>query len=98
MTEKIVTGILWWKPEQWKRAKQVSTDGDDFENTYFEWLIGAEKALKNFRDQGLTVYKIEIDLDKLVKWCKDQNMPLNGKARTKFTSMKVKDHHESKSR
>lgn len=98
MKEKPITGILWWKPKQWEKAKEISSDNHIFDDTYQEWKEGAEKAFKNFRDLGITVYKIEIDLDELVKWCKDQNVPLNASARSRFVSMKVKKHHESKSK
>ena len=98
MSEKLVTGILWWKPKQWEKAKQISSDGHVFDDTYQDWQEGAEKALKNFHDLGIKVYKIEIELDELVKWCKDQKMPFDLKARSKFVSMKVQKHHESQSK
>ena len=96
MTEKPITGILWWKPKQWEEAKKISSDSHVFDDTYQEWKEGAERALKNFRDLGITVYKIDIDLDELVEWCKDENMELNAKARSRFVSMKVQKLHESK--
>lgn len=97
MAEKLVTGILWWKLKQWERAKKMSSDSHVFDDTYQDWKKGAEKALKNFHDLGIKVYKIEIELDELVKWCKDQKMPFDSKARSKFVSMKVQKHHESQS-
>ncbi|MCC5940553.1 MAG: hypothetical protein JJU37_03355 [Balneolaceae bacterium] len=95
MVEKPVTGILWWKPEQWEKAKQMSSDSHVFDDTYEDWKEGAEKALKNFQDLRITVYRIEIELDELVKWCKNQKMPIDSKARSRFVSMKVQKHHES---
>ncbi|MGF1669564.1 MAG: hypothetical protein ACFCU6_03880 [Balneolaceae bacterium] len=98
MAEKSVTGILWWKPEQWKKAKQMSSDSHVFDKTYQDWKESAERAFKNFQDLGIKVYKIEIELDELVKWCKEQKMPLDSKARSRFVSMKVKKHHEAQSK
>lgn len=97
MTEKPVTGILWWKPKQWEKAKRICSDGDGFDDTYQDWEESAERALKNFRDLKIEVYKIEIDLDDFVQWCKDQKIPLDSKARSRFVSMKVQEHHESQS-
>lgn len=98
MAKKPVTGILWWKPEQWEKAKQISSDGHVFDDTYQDWKKSAEKALKNFQDLGITVYKIEIELDTLIKWCKDQKTPNDSKARSRFVSLKVQQHHESQSK
>lgn len=98
MKEKPITGILWWTPEQWEKAKQISADSHVFDDSYQEWKEGAEKALKNFRDLGLTVYQIDIDLDELIDWCKKKNRLLDGNARSEFVSGKVKERHESESK
>lgn len=95
MKEKPVTGILWWKPKQWEKAKQISTDSHIFDDTYQEWKEGAEMAYKNLQDLGITVYKIEIDLEELVTWCEDKQVPLDASARSEYVSGKVKKHHES---
>jgi hypothetical protein len=29
-----ITGILWWKPDQWKKAKQISSDSHIFDDSY----------------------------------------------------------------
>jgi uncharacterized protein YjdB len=93
-----VTGILWWKPAQWEKAKQISTDSHIFDDTYQDWKEGAENALKKLRGYGLTVYKIEIELEELVRWCMDQKMPLDATARSSFVSMKVQKHHAAQSK
>ncbi|WP_340104367.1 hypothetical protein [Rhodohalobacter sp. 8-1] len=90
-----ITGILWWKPDQWEKAKQISSDSHIFDNTYQEWKESAEKSFNELRGNGFTVYKIEIDLDELVKWCKDKEMALNAQARSQFVSNKVKKLHEA---
>lgn len=95
MKESPITGILWWTPEQWERAKQISADSQIFDDTYQEWKESADKSFKNFRDLGYTVYKIEIDLDELIDWCNKKNIPLDGNARSGFVSGKVKTRHES---
>lgn len=97
MKETPVTGILWWTPEQWERAKQISADSHAFDDTYQEWKESAEQALKNFRDLRITAYKIDIDLDELIAWCKEKNRPLDSKARSEFVSGKVRERHESDS-
>lgn len=98
MSEKQVTGIIWWTPEQWERAKRISDDSHAFDDTYQDWKESAEQALKNFHDLRITAYKIEIDLNELIKWCNKKNKPLDGKARSEFVSGKIKERHESESK
>ncbi|WP_020403789.1 hypothetical protein [Gracilimonas tropica] len=97
MAETNVTGILWWKPKQWEKAKQISSDSHAFDETYQDWKNAAERALKNFNDLGFKVYKIEIDLDELVQWAQKKKIPLDSKARSEFVYMKVQKHHKSQS-
>jgi hypothetical protein len=89
METKHVTGILWWKPKQWEKAKRICTDAENFDETYQDWKEAAEKALENFQLLGLTVYKIEVNLDEMVKWCKAQKLPLSAQARSRYVSMLV---------
>ncbi|MCC5905199.1 MAG: hypothetical protein JJU13_03255 [Balneolaceae bacterium] len=93
-----VTGILWWKPDQWKKAKQISSDSHIFDDSYQEWKETAENTFNNFQDLSVTVYKIEIDLDEYVEWCKKKKLPLDANARTRYVSLKVKEHHEAQSK
>lgn len=78
-----------------EKAKQIRSVSHKFDDTYREWKKGTEKAFKGLQDIGEKVYKIEIDLDEMVKWCKNQKQPLDSTARAEFVSMKVKEHHES---
>ena len=96
MAETQVTGILWWKPNQWEKAKQISSDSHAFDKTYQDWKNAAEKALINISILGTKVYKIEIDLDELVEWTKKKKIPLDSNARAEFVSLKVQKYHESK--
>jgi len=95
MAETQVTGILWWKPKQWEKAKQISSDSHAFDETYQDWKKAAEKAFLNFSILGTKVYKIEIELDELVEWTKKKKIPLDSKARSEFVSLKVQNHPES---
>jgi len=38
----MVTGIAWYRPEQWERLREVSEDVENLEETYEAWLETAE--------------------------------------------------------
>lgn len=95
MKRQPVTGILWWKPDQWKKAKKISTDSHVFDDNYQEWKEGAENALRELQKRRLIVYQIEINFNDFLEWCKSEKLELNGAARSRYVSMKVKERHES---
>ncbi len=37
--DKPVVAIVWYRPEQWQRVRDIAADSDEFENTYVEWLV-----------------------------------------------------------
>jgi hypothetical protein len=74
---QMIFGVAWFKPEQWKALKYVSVDGDELEDTHSEWLLNANRALKELRAKGMKVEPVEVDVEELVKWCQEQGIPLN---------------------
>src|SRR6267154_1168773 len=39
---QIVTGVAWYRPEQWERLREVSEDVENLDETYDAWLLTAE--------------------------------------------------------
>ena len=96
VNRNISTGILWYKPEQWEKVKELSVDSDVFEDTYQEWKENADRAMMDFRQQGISVMKIEIDLDELVNWCAERKRPIDASARSEFVANKVRQRNLKK--
>ncbi len=96
MSNLPVTGIIWWRPTQWEIAKQISDDSEVFDDSYEIWKAAAEKKIRELKRHGMTVYKVDVDLDELSSWCKSQNRPLDSSARSEFASHKVKEIHEAR--
>ena len=44
---KIITGVAWYRPEQWERLREVSEDVDNLEETYEAWLKTAEHLIRD---------------------------------------------------
>ncbi len=63
---QMIFGVAWFKPEQWKALKYASVDGDELEETHSEWLLHANRALRELRAKGMTVEPVEVDVKKLV--------------------------------
>ncbi|MFZ0959357.1 MAG: hypothetical protein WAO35_00515 [Terriglobia bacterium] len=88
--EKVVTGVGWYRPEQWQRLREISVDADQLENTQAEWLPVAEKAVKDLERLGISVIKVDVDVEELLSWSRQQGLPLDGKARAQFIEGKVR--------
>lgn len=86
-----MSGIAWYKREQWALLKSVSADADELEDTYDEWLEYAKRHQKDIWDTGINIFKVDVDVEELIRWCQDQGRPVDGAARAEFVSMKLKE-------
>ncbi|MGD8985944.1 MAG: hypothetical protein PVI53_18100 [Desulfobacteraceae bacterium] len=89
-----IMGVAWYRRQQWGRLLEISSDRDELENTYDEWKAMAEENLSILARQGYVLRKIDIDVEELLRWCKLQNRPVDGNARTEFTLVKLREQDE----
>jgi hypothetical protein len=87
--EKVVTGVGWYRPEQWQRLREISVDVDQLEKTHAEWLEFAEKTVKDLERLGVSIIKVDVDVEELQSWSQQQGLPVDGKARAEFITNKV---------
>jgi hypothetical protein len=84
-----VIGVAWYRPEQWETLRSVSVDRDKLEATYAEWLVDAERVVKQLQQRGLRVIKVDVELSDLMLWCESQRIPLDGEARSNYAAFRV---------
>jgi hypothetical protein len=87
------SGLAWYKPEQWALLRAESVDSDDLEETYGEWLEFAKWYLCDVWESGIDIFKVDVDVEEMVAWCKCRNRPLDGEARVEFVALKLKALH-----
>jgi hypothetical protein len=92
---QMIFGAAWFKPEQWRALKKASADREKMEETHSEWLLNANRALKELRAQGMRVEPVEIDVKELVAWCQKQGIPLNSAARSRYAAEKIREKYGS---
>jgi hypothetical protein len=76
-----VVAIAWYRADQWDRLRATSAVPDELEDTHAEWHDLAERKLKELRELGVNIERVEIDVDQLVTWCADRGRPVDGAAR-----------------
>lgn len=89
--KKMHIGVAWYRPEQWQRLREISTDNDVVEETYAEWVRSAKKALRVMRRQGVYPVKIDVDVEELLRWCENQHIPVDGEARSSYVVAKLRE-------
>jgi hypothetical protein len=92
---RIVTGVAWYRREQWERLREVSEDTDNLDETYDAWLETAERLLRDGIPADVQVEKIDIDVEEVLAWCNVRGLPMNGNSRSRFVSERVREKHES---
>ena len=85
----IITGVAWYKRDQWDQLLSVSTDRDTLEKTYDEWITGAQASYKQIEQMGLELQKIEVDINELIQWCQQNCLNIDSSARTSFVLEKI---------
>src|ERR1700730_11973354 len=83
---KIVTGVAWYRPEQWQRLREVSEDVDNLEETYEAWLKTAERMIADGIPGDVRVEKIDVDVEEVLAWCNVHGLPMNASSRSRFVS------------
>ena len=87
----LVSGVAWYKREQWELLKSAAPDTDELKETYDEWLEFAKHSFKVIWDTGIDLVKVDIDVNELIEWCRNEARPVDGAARTSFVIKKMKE-------
>jgi hypothetical protein len=78
--------LAWFEAEEWQKLKEVAHDQDKLDATYEKWLAGIERLERQLHEAGQHVHRIYLDVDRLVRWCKARNRPVDSEARTEFAA------------
>ena len=85
-----VVGIAWYRPWQWERLREISSDRDELEQTYAEWLDLIQKRLPELHAAGMYPVKVDVDAEELLGWCTGKGLPVNGESRAQFVAEKTR--------
>jgi hypothetical protein len=93
---KLVTGVAWYRPEQWARLREVSEDVENLDETYEAWVQTAEQLLRDGIPADVTVEKIDIDVEEVLAWCNVRGLPMNAESRSRYVSERLRQRHEAR--
>ena len=84
-----ILGIAWFRADQWTRLRDLSSDSDQIDELYEDWLDYAEKQVEDLRARGFDPRKVDVDVDELLMWCKNKKLPVNIKTRSDYVAYKL---------
>lgn len=87
-------GLCWHQSSQWDRLREISDDRDEIEDTYEEWRRNASKVISDFESNGQPIKKGNINPEKLLLWCNEKGIPVNGEARSEYVACIMQNHEE----
>ena len=87
MTEtNSVTGVAWYRREDWSRLREIASDRTKLDDTYEAWLAGAQKTLLDLAIAGVAARRVSVDIEALVRWCRAEGRPVDSAARAAFVA------------
>jgi hypothetical protein len=95
--EETVIAIAWYRPEQWRRVRDIATDADELEASYVEWVQVAEEKFKQLRSSGLRVEKVDVHSEELILWCNERGLENNGQARSLYAAERLSELDQKRS-
>jgi hypothetical protein len=85
-SDEMVIAVVWYRPEQWQRVRDVSIDSEKLEESYRDWLELAESKFAELKSRGLRVERFYVDSEKLIRWCNERGVENDAKARSQYAA------------
>ncbi|WP_262027275.1 hypothetical protein [Microvirga sp. Mcv34] len=79
-------GLPWYSREDYPRIRTMMTDRHNLASTYEMWLASAENNETVGQQAGLRIERILIEPAAFAKWCAEQGLEPDGKARTTYVA------------
>ena len=91
---RIVTGVAWYRPEQWERLREVAEDVENLEESYQAWLQTAERMISEGIPADFSIEKVDVDIEEVLAWCNARGLAVNAKTRSRYVSEKLRQKYE----
>lgn len=79
-------GVAWYSREAWERLRQLADDREALDDTFEDWERGALAMVRDLEAAGRHVRKVLIDVDALVKWCRERHCRIDQAARAEYVT------------
>ncbi|WP_334656973.1 hypothetical protein [Sphingomonas panaciterrae] len=84
--------VVWPDAKEYARFRAVC--GDDYPDTYLEFLAQAEGRIRAVEATGKVVERVVVDPDEMVEWCIANHGEVNSATRANFALNKVLERNK----
>ena len=84
--KKMVLGIGFYKREQWSQLLDTASDSYILEKSYDDWMNTLDASIEKIRAHDIEPVLVDIDINELLAFCKEQGLQNNAETRAKFIS------------
>ena len=85
MIQKYVN-MAFCRREDWSRLLSIVDDKEVFHDTWEQWYQQYQTSKKHLESEGLKVNDVVINIDELIRFCFQNGIKNDGKARSRFVS------------
>jgi hypothetical protein len=89
----LVVGVAWFDRKQWNRLTEAVADRNELDGSYEQWQQSALDAVQMIERQGQKIEKVHIEVESLVSWCKENELPVNAKSRAEYVAQIMRRRH-----
>ncbi|HEY5371163.1 MAG TPA: hypothetical protein VIJ75_19440 [Hanamia sp.] len=82
----ISLAACFYSAEDYATLLEISDDRESMCDTYEDWLVQFMKTKTGLEEENIAVTPVRINLDALLKFCKDNKLKNTGEARSKYAS------------
>ena len=91
---KLRVAIAWYTEKEWRKVKKIAADKEIFDNSYDEWLEGAEKAYVTAIFRGTSVEKVNLSAEEINKYCRQNKVANTSRIRSGIAASKLREIDE----
>jgi len=77
-------GIGCFIKDQYDELLKISSDSENMDSTWEEWLKNKERAKQEMSNKGVICVDVKVDLFELMDYCQKERLLVNGKSRARF--------------
>lgn len=78
--------FFWIRREDYPRYLSLCVDAANLPPTHEKWLYAANKGVERLSRAGIEVFRVEVDLDEFVAWCRTKGLNVDSEARTSYAN------------
>ena len=81
--------VATYREDRWDKLGASATDGDSMDETWEKWNEGIEEVIANLESQGHAYVCVQLDVEEIEEYCKEQGVPNDSKARSALAILKA---------